>query len=191
MRTVPEVNRREAVRRLALLAAGVAATGCTPLRVVLRLYPDEFDSQPEMMDRVLRAFVVTVIPGAPIEDPQLVRAYYDPYYPLAKYTDFLASDLSRRAEQRFGTAAFDRLTVDERARVIQDGLEADRITARLYNGAIFLAQVSFYGGIYDDAKGCSLIGFEGRYRFRGVDAITHPEPERFFARSISSDGNPA
>jgi hypothetical protein len=184
------LDRREAVRRLALLAVGVAATGCTPLRVVLRLYPEKFDRDLDLVDRVLRAFVATVIPGAPIEDPDLVRAYYDPYYPLAKYVDFFASDLCGRSERLFGDSAFDRLTPEERTRVIQDGLAADHTTARLYNGAILLGQVAFYASIYNDTKGCDLIGYEGRYQFRGLDAITYPQPESFFARATTADGNP-
>ena len=184
------LSRRDAVRRLALLATGLAAAGCTPMRVVLRLYPEDFDREPDLVDRMLRAFVAAVIPGAPIDDPSLLRAYHDPYYRLDQYTGFLAADLCSRAERRFGHSAFDELSLEERARVIQDGLAADATTARLYNGAIFLAQVAFYGGIHADENGCPLIGFEGAYRFRGLDTVTYPDPGRFLARAITADGNP-
>src|SRR5574341_143571 len=43
----------------------------------------------------------------------------------------------------------------------------------------------------DDGTGCPLIGFEGAYRFRGLDALTHPDPERFLASVATRDGNPA
>jgi len=61
---------------------------------------------------------------------------------------------------------------------------------KLYTGAIFLLQLSYYAGIYDDAAGCPLIHYSGAYRFRGFDAITHPDPERYFAAVATRDGNP-
>ena len=183
-------TRREALGQLGILVAGLAV-GCTPLRIVLRDYPGDFTTDAALADRVLRAFVLTVVPGMPADDPNLARAYSDPYYPFAPYRAFFASDLCRRAEQRFHRADFDGLTAEQRTAVIQDGLAADATTRKLYTGAVFLAQVSCYGGIYDDAAGCSLIGFEGRYRFRGLDALTYPNPERFLAHALSGDGNPA
>ncbi|HXF95114.1 MAG TPA: hypothetical protein VNI61_03320 [Gemmatimonadales bacterium] len=183
------LGRREALRRLGVLAAGLAV-GCTPLRIVLKTYPDGFDRDLDLGERVLRAFVTAVVPGVPADDPDLVRVFSDPYYPFARYRAFFASDLCRRAEERFGTEAFDRLTLEQRTAVIRDGLGADATTRKLYTGAVFLAQIATYGAIYDDARGQPLIGFEGRYRFRGFADLTYPDPERFLARSLSGDGNP-
>ena len=132
-----------------------------------------------------------MLPGAAEDDPDLIRAYHDTAYPLGKYRNFLAADLSRRAWDGFGTDAFHQLPLEQRTEIIRCAVASGGTTARLYNGAIFLAQIAFYGGIYDDAKGCPLIGFEGRYRFRGIEATTHPEPERFLARAITHDGSPA
>lgn len=185
------IERREAVRRLALLGAGLAVTACTPLKIVLHLYPEDFDKDPKRVDRVLRAFVTAVLPGAAEDDPDLIRAYHDTAYPLGKYRNFLAADLSRRAWDGFGTDAFHQLPLEQRTEIIRCAVASGGTTARLYHGAIFLAQIAFYGGIYDDAKGCPLIGFEGRYRFRGIEATTHPAPERFLARAITHDGSPA
>jgi len=185
------IARREAVRRLAVLGAGLVAAGCTPLRIVLHLYPEDFDRDPALVDRVLRAFVAAVIPGAQDNDPDLTRAYHDAAYPLGKYASFLAADLCRRAWARHGTDAFHRLPLDERTAIIRRAVSSGGTTARLYNGAIFLAQVAFYSGIYDDDKGCALIEFEGRYRFRGLEATTYPDPERFLGRALTPDGNPA
>lgn len=185
------ISRRDVLGRLAFLFAGAAATACTPLRVVLHMYPEEFDTQPGLVRRMLCAFVETVVPGAPSDDPNLARACLDPDYPLAKYAGFLASDLCKRSKQMFANPNFVALTSDRRAAVVQNALQADGTTARLYNGAIFLSQVAFYAGIYDDDRGCPLIGFEGRYRFRGLEATSYPHPERFLARAITLDGNPA
>ena len=105
MQTIP---RRQALRQLGLIAAGLAAA-CTPVRVLVSAYPQAFDDDDELVDRVLRAFVTAVIPGAPADDPDLVRAYTDPAYPFAQYVGFFAADLSRRAAQRFAGRPFERL----------------------------------------------------------------------------------
>ena len=185
------ISRREVLGRLAFLVAGAATTACTPLRVVLHMYPEEFDTQPDLVQRVLGAFLETVVPGAPSDDPNLARAYLDPDFPLAKYAGYLASDLCKRSKRMFANPNFETLTGAQRAAVVENALRADGTTARLYNGAIYLGQVAFYAGIYDDDRGCPLIGFEGRYRFRGLEATSYPHPERYLARAITVDGNPA
>ncbi len=186
---MPTITRRQALRQLSVAAAGLALAACTPLRVLVNAYPRVYDDDEELLDRVLRAFVTTVIPGAPSDAPDLVRAYTDPAYPFAEYVGFFAADLCRRAARRFGGRPFDQLTTAERTAVIAEGLAADGTTRRLYNGAIVLAQVAFYAGIYDDENGCALIGFEGRYRWHSVTNITHPHPERFVSRALTGDGN--
>ena len=186
MRHAQSVSRREAVRSLGLMAAGLAAGACAPLRILTRSFPAEFKHRPDVVDRVLRAFVSTVIPGADPDAADLTRAYTDPHYPFARYAAFFASDLTRRAHDRFGEHAFDRLTINQRTVVIRDGLAADGTTRKLYGGAIFLAQVSFYGGIYDDDTGCPLIDFPGRYR---GDAVSYDDAQRFLPGALTHTGN--
>ena len=183
------ISRRQALRQLSVAAAGLAVAACTPLRVLLSAYPRAYDDDEELLDRVLRAFVTTVIPGAPSDAPDLVRAFTDPAYPFAEYAGFFAADLCRRAERRFGGRAFDQLSASERTAVIAEGLVADGTTRRLYNGAVVLAQVAFYAGIYNDKTGCALIGFDGSYRWRPLTNTTHPDPERFLSRALTGDGN--
>lgn len=180
------VSRRDAIRYFGLMTVAVAATACTPLRILTRAYPDAFEDDRELVDRVLRGFVTAVIPGARPDAPDLVRAYRDPALPFAPYAAFFAADLCRRCQERFGHADFHRLVAAERSCLIADGLAADATTRKLYNGAIYLAQVSFYAGIYDDDNGCALIDFPGRYR--GA-AATYDEPERFCAPALTNDGN--
>jgi hypothetical protein len=72
--------------------------------------------------------------------------------------------------------------------VIRDGLEADGTTRKLYQGAIYLAQIAFYGGIYDDDAGCPLIDFPGRYR---GDPVTYDDAHQFLARAQTPGGNHA
>lgn len=183
------LSRREALRHVGALAAGVAAA-CTPLRIVLHDYPERFESDADLQERVLLAFATTVIPEADPGAPHLTRAFADPAYPFAVYRAYFVSDLSRRGAERFGEPSFDRLNHSQRTAVISDGLRADATTRKVYTGAIYLLQISYYAGIYDALSGCALIGFEGVYRFRGAEAITYPDPERFLAAARTADGNP-
>lgn len=186
MRHTQSVSRRDVIRSLGLMAAGLAAGACAPLRILTRSFPAEFKHRPDVVDRVLRAFVSTVIPGADPDAADLTRAYVDPGYPFARYAEFFASDLARRAHDRFGEHAFDRLTINQRTVVIRDGLAADGTTRKLYQGAIYLAQIAFYGGIYDDDAGCPLIDFPGRYR---GDPVTYADAHQFLPPAQTPGGN--
>lgn len=181
------ISRRQLLQHLGLIAAGLAVA-CTPLKVVLSAYPQAFDDDADLLDRVLRAFTRTVIPAAPPDDPDLVRAFTDPALPFAPYAAFFAADLARRAGKRFGMP-FERLDLAERGDVIREALSADGTTQKLYSSAILLAQVAFYACIYDDKRGCELIGFEGGYRWHPPHAITHPDAARFLGDAMTADGN--
>lgn len=183
-----KMTRRQALAAFGVLGVG-ALVGCTPLKVGLRIYPEEFNSQPDLADSVLRSFVETVIPGASSRDETLVQVYYDEYYPFANYRNYFCADLCKRAQKKYGENRFDRLSPEQRTHVVQDGLNADRITARLYNGAIFLAQISFYAGIYDDKAGCRLIGYEGRNWGVPLEDQTYPNPEQYLASPMTANGN--
>lgn len=182
------LSRAEFLKRLGLAAAGLMTAGCTPLRIVLKDYDRGFDDRASR-ERVLRAFVTAVIPGAPADAPDLVRVYSDDAYPFAPYTAFFASDLCARAHRLTGSREFAALDPASRTRVIRNGLEADAVTQRLYRGAVLLAQVSFYAAIYDDAAGCPLIDFPGRGRLVPRDAQTYADGARFRAEALTADGN--
>ena len=185
------VTRRAALKSLAAVALAGVTSACTPVRMALRIAPGGFDDDPDRVDRVLRGFVTAVIPGMPADDPNLVRFFYDDYYPLAKYRGYLASDLCQASLKRFGTHAFDRLSTEQRSEIIERRLAAGGLTKRLYGGAVYLAQISCYGGIYDAEHGCSLIDFPGRYRVVALSETSYPDPQRFLARELTVDGNPA
>ena len=182
------MSRRAAVKAMAAAAAALAA-GCTPLRIISRDYPASFDHDHDRVDRLLRAFVSTVVPGAPDDEPGLARVYFDDFYRFSPYRSFFAADLCQRSARMFGTPDFARLDLEQRTRVVQDGLGADGTTHKLYSGAIFIAQISFYAGVYDDEKGCSLIDFPGRFRPRPLSELTYANHEEFCAAEITADGN--
>lgn len=184
------ISRRAVLGRLGALAAGTALLGCTPMRIVLKLYPDQFNER-DVTDRALRAFVTTVIPGAPFDAPDLTRAFFDPAYPFANYVGFFVADLARRSASLFQTERFDALALAERTRVVAQGFAADATTRKLYSGALLLAQVSFFAGIYDPKHGCELIGFEGEFRPRPLSELTYPEPLKFLSHCATAQGNPA
>ena len=184
--TETSIARREALRRIGVLTAGLVSA-CTPVRILLHDYPSAIDGEEESQ-RVLRAFVLTVIPEADADDPNLLRAFRDSDLRFAPYRGFFVSDLCQRAVARTGTT-FDRLSQPDRLAVVQEGLAADATTQRLYSGAILVTQASYYSGIYDDQHGCALIDFEGAYQFRGIAAITYPDPQRFLSRPLTADGN--
>jgi hypothetical protein len=188
-RRAPPLSRREAVKRLGQLSVAIAATACTPLSYGLHLYPEGYDRS-DAGDRILAAFGRTVIPGAPPDDASIFRALKDPNLPFHRFAEFFAADLNARARRGFGRD-FERLTLDERTATIERGLAKGATVAQLYGGAIFLTQIAYYAGIYGPERGCPLIDFDGAYRFRGLEATTFPDPERYLARSVSADGNPA
>lgn len=184
-----DITRRTALGGIAVCVGGVLAS-CTPLRILAGWYPEEFDRDPGLTDRVLRAFVDTVIPGAPPDDPNLARAFVDPGLPFADHAAFFAADLCRRSESLFGVR-FHKLGRSRRVAVVQAVLRSDATARRLCEGAILLAQVATYAGIYDDFAGCSLIQFEGRYRIRPLAELTYPNPNAFLPPPTTASGNAA
>ena len=184
---VAPMERREVVRYLALILAGAAADACTPLRIVTRSFPAAFKHDPDLVAQTLRAFTAAVVPGFEPGDTDPARVLLDRHYPFAKYAQFFASDLSRRAEQR-GGGPFASLDVAQRTAVIMEGLKCDATTRKLYRGAIFLTQIALYAGIYDSDAGCSLIDFHGRYR---GGELSYDDPESFLPQSLTAQGNAA
>lgn len=180
-----QLSRRSAIVQLFACGAGLLAA-CAPARLILKTYPREVDGDPENTERVLSAFIATVVPGAVAA--QHTAVFHDSFYRFSSYTSWLADDLCRRARKLSGRS-FDRLNAVDRTRVVQSGLAADAVTRKLYAGATFLVQIAVCGGIDDGRGGPSPIGFEGPYRFRGLTAVTHPRPERFLTAGMTRDGN--
>jgi len=185
---VAPMQRREVVRYLALILAGAAAEACTPLRILTASFPADFKRDRDLVAQTLRAFTAAVIPGFDPGTADPARALLDRRYPFAKYAPFFASDLSRRAAQRFAGSSFASLDLSQRTAVIMEGLEGDGTTRKLYRGAIFLTQVALYAGIYDSDAGCSLIDFPGRYR---GGEVGYADPESFLPQSLTAQGNAA
>jgi len=186
---VEAISRRTALRKLGLVGSALAAVSCTPLKVVLRWYPTEFDVDHDRVDRILAAFVDAVVPGVRSQRRDPTRHLFDPRFPLHSHTGYFAADLCSRAQDRTGNPAFERLTRQLRTRVIADGLAADPTTSRLYSGAIYLTQIASYAGIYDDRDGCATIKWAGRSRPAPANDQTYPRPHDFLAHEVGVRGN--
>ncbi len=180
---------RGAFLKLLALGAGAVVVGCSPVKILLKAYPERFKHDEALRDRILRAFATAVVPGAPGDAPNLVRIFTDRAYPFAAYCDFFVADLAARARSLHGTDDFASLSLAQRTAVIQDGLNGDAVAAKLYRGAIFMTQVSFFGAIYDDERGCAMIEYDGVGAMVSTADMTYSDPARFLARACTATGN--
>jgi hypothetical protein len=183
--TCPDPSRRQAIR---LLAGAMGA--CTPATIVLKAYPEAYRPGSDATEDALEAFIDTVVPGLTAEERKAITTLRDPFYPLARYADFFASDLDRRA-MRERKRSFQALSAEQRTAVVRGAFSGDPTTRKLYTGAVFLTQVAVYGGIQDDRAGCRLIGFPGGYRLPTATELSYDEKRRFLAPQRFADGNPA
>ena len=183
-------NRRQAIRLLAGGIAAVAMSACTPATIILKSYPEQYRPGSTATRAALRAFTKTVVPGLTDDEAQAVTVLDDPFYPTAKFSDFLASDLDRRARRRH-ERSFGALDFSERAAIVRKALDGDATTRQLYTGAVFLTQVAVYGGIHADSAGCRLTGYPGGYHLADPALVSYSDTSRFASRELSRDGNPA
>ena len=144
----PMTSRRDLLRLMGPVCAGLAGAGCVPRSV-------RHDLRSSVED-TLRAFGATVVPGADPVAADGIRALWDPELPFVRYAGLLARALDRLAGGDFVAA-------DEATRVAAiDAAGADGgITAQITQAGIFIAQVAVLSGAYDDAHGCPLIDFHG------------------------------
>lgn len=185
-----EITRRNFIKLMSFIS-GAVFTGCSDLNLLLDIFPDRFKDNKELTDRILHSFAVTVIPGADEEDKDLVRIFHDDYYPFSKYCNYFAGDLCKRSSNIFGEEYFCNLSLKQRTSVIEGVLsnQEEKNIARLYESAIFLTQVSYYAGIYDDAKGCQLIYFKGRNTGYTPEEMFYDDSKKYLAVEITADGN--
>ena len=184
------MSRRAALAHLGLITMGAAAAGCAPAVMATRaLYPEAVALDEDTVQRVLIAFVAVVIPE-PEAEPAVVRCFADPALRFAPFRDEFTADLMRRADRVAHTDRFDRLPAEQRCAIVQSGIDGGNVSRRLY-AAVFLTQVVYYSGIWNDEGACPSIGYHGAYVFQGYSAITHPDPASFLPVALTRDGNPA
>lgn len=189
----PYVQHNELTRRRFILIGSIAAlssiSACTPAKILFKKYPQKYKRDEALIEGTLRALVVTIIPGADYFDKDLIKVFYDGYYPLSKYRNFIVYDISNRSKKLYGIDQFDALESDQRNTVVENAQVDSKIIRKLYNGAIILSQVAYYAGIYDDDKGCNLIDFEGKnYGYTHLQKC-YEDNMPFLAKEHSSGGN--
>ena len=183
------LTRRNFLGVISLVIGGSLA-GCSSMKILLNYYPEKFDHDPVLRTRLLSSFVRAVIPGAAKDEPHLTKVFCDDFYPFHKYCGFFLSDLAATTREQFGHEDFSRLDLPGRTAVIERGLNKGGPTGRLYTSAVFMAQFSFFAGIYDDDRGCQLIDFPGANSGCEPNTMAREEIESHLAANLTTDGNP-
>ena len=166
-----KINQSQNSRRKFLLQLGMiplmATTGCSTIAKLALQYPDEYDTDMVCIENSLIAFAITIIPGAPKDDPNLIRIFSDPAYPFIKIRGFFIYTLSKMSRKKYKIDRFYNLTQAQRNEVLVEAFQLRGKKKQLFNVAAGLVQVAFYAGIYDSQKGCEMIDFEGsNYGYR-------------------------
>lgn len=187
--TAHMLSRRDVVRTLAWISAGLASSACVPAELIFNASAAPHKRDPNIVEPILRLFVETVVPGAVVERPGSADVFFDPFYPLTPHRAWLARDLNDRAMRQFHQP-FDGLPRGSRESIIQAGLSSSGLTGRLYHGAVFLAQVAVYAGLAHPAGACPTIGFAGPSGLLPLVDQTYPEPRRYLGRAHGINGNP-
>ena len=175
-------TRRQAIRQMAIIGVGLSvagsATGC--------LGNGATGDQLGHGDKLIRAFMEAVAPGAPVQHPDITLAFRDERFGFSKYRWLFNFDLRKRACSLFGTLNFHKLNINERKIVIEDALRSDGKMKRLYSGAIQLAQLTVYTGYYREPERCEMIQFESGF---GGGSTSYQNAGQFFGRSMTLNGN--
>jgi len=178
-------------RRAAMLggaaAAGLVLSGCMHARLALATTPLAHKVDAALRDRTLRAFVMTIVPVASEDDPNLVRVFSDKDFPFLPRRDVFVDDLRERAERRHG-APFDELTPAKREEVVSRALAKGGVTEHLYRAAILLGQAAFYGSIY--GGGCAYLDVPPESALFKPSDLSYPDAAKYMACETTTDGNP-
>lgn len=181
-------SRRRVLATL-LASASAGLVGCQPLRIGLQAYPAEFKSDAAgIREATLESFVMLVVPGSSCA-PATVRLMLDPWYGFAPYAGYFASELHRLAMRRHGHS-FAGLRRHQQHAIVTDGLSAGGLTARLFTGAVFLAQVTTLAGVHDDATGSPLLQFPGAEAQSAAEPRECADAVALRVLALTHDGNP-
>lgn len=185
-----DLSKRDWIKSVVATTLSVYLYGCKIQDDLFNPYLKKLRENPELEKSILIYFVDAVIPGVDLKDSNLVKIFYDLFFPFAPYRTGFAADLAQYSKHLFANDLYYELPRISRQALVQDGLESRTPRGLLYSGAIFLTQISVYSGIYDDQKGCPLIEYPGKFQFVEWTELTHPDPEYFRGIEKTVDGNP-
>ena len=160
------------------------------IQMILKIFPHKYYKNDNLRDKMLRSFVTTIIPGIDEDDENLIKMYNDKYYPFNMYCGYFVFDLNRRSKKLFNNKDFFKLSLIEKTKVVQNALSGTELARRLYKGAILIAQVSYYGAVYNEERGCPLIYFPGNNEGYSKEEVTYSFAGYYFDRELSIDGQP-
>lgn len=183
-----KISRLNFLKSASILSVSIL-TGCSQIKFITGNYPDKFKDETDLNDRILRAFVTVVIPGADERNPNLTKIFTDEYYPFKPFCAFFISDLCSKSMDLFGNDEFHSLNESQKKIIVEAGLNGDSMIERLYTAAVFMSQVSYYSGIYDDGAGCKLINFDGSNSGYTDEEMFYPDAEKYLALQITETGN--
>lgn len=183
-----KISRLDFIKKASILTASLL-TGCSQMKYITGSYPDKYKDENDFNDLVLREFVTTVIPGADERNENLTRIFSDEYYSFKPFCCFFIADLCAKSKELFGTDEFFSLDEGKRTIIVIAGLNGNSMIKKLYTAAVFMSQVSYYSGIYNDDEGCRLIGFEGSNSGFTEDEMFYPDAIKYLATEITPTGN--
>ncbi len=188
------LDRRRALALLGMAVAGLAAPGCLVLDRVLSRYRGMLRDDRPLEEAVYRGFVDAVIPGLDtrtLDSPNLVRVFFDEDLPFADYHLDMSAHLCKSAAKHCDEWRYHTLNPERRREVIRRGIESGGLVQRLYEGTVFITQVATYANIYDDARGCRLIDYEGTSGKLDWRRMSYPDlPDRYAADIRCPGGQP-
>lgn len=169
-------TRMEDIRKLVIGTLGLWVDWKPPLTQAVTLMKEA-----TYEDKTIRAFIETIMPGTDTTHPNLTVVFQDPGFGFGQTRWLFNDNLRKRALEKCGTLAFHKLSYDQKAAIIRDGLEDHGRISQLYSAAVFAAQLTVLTGIYKKEPCCPLINFHD-----GLDKREAYDPgrQKFFSNSI-------
>jgi len=112
-------------------------------------------------EKILRAFIDAVVPGCDLDNINHLSGFYDESLPMAKYVRLLILRINRMKRKLGFYKRFYHLSREERTRIIEYGYKNSKLDYEMFHAAIYLSQITVYGGIFNQMTNADFIGFEG------------------------------
>ena len=140
-------------------------------------------------EKTLLAFIDAVVPDCDIHNLNNLTGFYDATLPMAKYLRILVFRINRLTRKLGYKKRFHLLTRDERADIIQFGYHHSKLDHELIHGAIYLSQITVYGGVFNQNSNADFIGFEGSASIEPDINIWHYSDMEGLESPMTANGN--
>jgi hypothetical protein len=184
------MQRRHFIRAFSAGALLTAASACTPLRVVFDAFEDGHHAGTPNARLMTASFLETILPFPDAGRSEMVEYFHAREYPIAAYLHVLLDELDSTSAKRTGRPWM-QATRKQRLEIIHDIQRADGIARKVLDGAILVAQATYYGGAWDDAHGCPAIGYYGTRELEREHEISYKWSALVLRSTGYSSGNPS